>query len=77
MLFFRSEERVLEWCRDHSEPLRPRVRLDQLWSLSVAWYATRLRPDSRRPGAAEMRSIFAGLGLTDSFWDPESDAFSG
>jgi hypothetical protein len=77
MLFFRSEERVREWCRERSEPLRPRVSLDQLWRLSVAWYATRLRPDSRRPGPAEMRSIFAGLGLTDPFWDPESDAFSG
>jgi hypothetical protein len=51
--------------------------MDQLWGLSTAWYATRLSPDARRPGAAEMRGIFAGLGLTGDFWDPESDAFTG
>ena len=77
MLFFRSEERVRAWCRERSEPVRPLVRMDQLWGLSSAWYATRLSPDARRPGAAEMKAIFAGLGLTGDFWDPESDAFSG
>ena len=76
MLFFRSEERVRAWCRERSEPVRPLVRMDQLWRLSVAWYSTRLDPDSRRPGPAEMRAIFAGLGLTDAFWDPESDTFT-
>ena len=77
MLFFRSEERVHAWCREHSEPVRPLVRMDQLWGLSTEWYGSRLSPDARRPSAAEMRLIFAGLGLTGDFWDPESDAFSG
>lgn len=77
MLFFRSEERVREWCSGNGHPLRPLVTMDQLWRLAVAWYATRLQPDSRRPQPAEMRQIFARLGLAGDFWDPQSDAFGG
>ncbi len=75
MLFFRSEELVREWCRANATPLRPLVRIDQLWGLATAWYATRLQPDSRRPQPEEMREIFARLGLAGPFWDPQSDAF--
>jgi len=73
MLFFRSEERVREWCEAHGHPVRPLVRMNQLWGLATAWYATRLQEDSRRPGPDEIRSIFAGLGLADDFWDPSSN----
>jgi hypothetical protein len=73
MLFFRSEELVRVWCRAERVPVRPRVRIDQLWGLAHAWYATRLQPIARRPQPAEMRAIFAGLGLTGPFWDPEHD----
>jgi len=75
MLFFRSEEQVQEWCKVKGIPLRPRVRLEQLWGLATAWYATRLQPDSRRPQPAEVREIFARLGLTGDFWDPQADRF--
>ena len=75
MLFFRSEERVREWCAGREHPVRPIVRMDQLWGMASAWYATRLEPDSRRPQPAEIREIFRGLGLTDAFWDPQADAF--
>jgi hypothetical protein len=75
MLFFRSEERVREWCTATGHPLRPLVPLDRLWGLAREWYATRLRRDSRRPQPAEMRLIFGRLGLTGDFWDPQSDAF--
>lgn len=75
MLFFRSEERVAEWCRAQGVPQRPLVTLDQLWRLAVAWYANRLSPHARRPGPAEMREIFAGIGLEGPFWDPQSDEF--
>jgi hypothetical protein len=75
MLFFRSEERVHEWCERQGLPLRPLVRIDQLWGLAHAWYATRLQPDSRRPQPAEMREIFSRLGLAGDFWDPQSDRF--
>lgn len=75
MLFFRSEELARSWCASKSVPLRPLVTLEQLWGLATTWYGSRLTPDSRRPQATEMRSIFAGLGLNDDFWDPHSDAF--
>jgi hypothetical protein len=75
MLFFRSEERVREWCRVQGFPVRPLVRIDQLWELARTWYATRLLPTSRRPQPSEMRAIFAGLGLSGEFWDPQADAF--
>ena len=70
MLFFRSEECVREWCQAEGFPVRPLVRMDQLWGLARTWYATRLQASSRRPRPAEMREIFAGLGLSDVFWDP-------
>src|SRR5205814_8838979 len=72
MLFFRSEERVREWCAAHGYPMRPLVTMDQLWTLATTWYSTRLQENSRRPQPDEMRSIFAGLGLGGDFWDPQS-----
>jgi len=75
MVFFRSEELARAWCTAHRHPLRPLVRIDQLWALATTWYATRLQEDSRRPQPDEMRSIFSGLGLTGDFWDPRSDSF--
>jgi hypothetical protein len=75
MLFFRSEERVREWCAAHRAPVRPLVRMDQLWALATTWYATRLEETSRRPQPEEMVAIFAGLGLVGEFWDPRSDRF--
>jgi Alkylmercury lyase len=75
MLFFRSEERVDEWCRGNGIPRRPIVSLTQLWQLAVAWYENRLGPDARRPQPQEVRGIFAGIGLSGPFWDPQSDEF--
>jgi hypothetical protein len=75
MLFFRSEERVEEWCRRQGTPVRPILTLEQLWRLAVAWYSNRLDPDARRPQPDEMVRIFAGIGLTGPFWDPTSDLF--
>jgi hypothetical protein len=75
MLFFRSEELVRDWCAAHDYPVRPRVTIDQLWTLATAWYSTRLQENSRRPQAHEMNEIFAALGLEGDFWDPKSDSF--
>ena len=75
MLFFRSEEQVRQWCASNGYPMRPLVRIDQLWTLATKWYSTRLQEDSRRPQPDEMRGIFAGLGLESDFWDPRSDRF--
>lgn len=71
MLFFRSEARVIEWCSARRYPVRPLVTIEQLWGLALAWYATRLQPESRRPQPGEMVEIFASLGLSGEFWDPE------
>jgi hypothetical protein len=75
MLFFRSEVLVRQWCQALGHPLRPLVTIDQLWTLATTWYSTRLEESSRRPQPDEMRSIFAGIGLTGDFWDPKSDRF--
>ena len=75
MLFFRSEELVKAWCQARGIEQRPLVTMGQLWQLAVTWYATRLSPDARRPGPAEMRRIFAEIGLHDAFWDPQADTF--
>jgi len=77
MLFFRSEERVREWCAARRAPVRPLVTIEQLWALATTWYSTRLEENSRRPQPDEMRGIFASLGLEGDFWDPKSDAFGG
>ena len=76
MLFFRSEERVREWCAANGYQMQPLVNIDQLWSLATTWYATRLQEESRRPPPDEMRAIFAGLGLEGDFWDPSADRFN-
>ena len=75
MLFFRSEEMITAWCRDRAIAPRPLVTMPQLWALAVEWYASRLSPDARRPAPAEMRRIFARIGLDHPFWDPEADVF--
>jgi hypothetical protein len=75
MLFFRSEERVRQWCTARGLPVRPIVSLEQLWKLAVAWYENRMSPDARRPQPEEVRRIFAGIGLGGPFWDPRSDEF--
>jgi hypothetical protein len=75
MLFFRSEERVREWCAARGSPVRPLLTIDQLWKLATTWYSTRLQENSRRPQPDEMRGIFAAIGLEGEFWDPMSDAF--
>ena len=74
MLLFRSEESVESWCAARGLPVRPMMTLEQLWVLANAWYANRLTAEYRRPGPDEMREIFAGIGLTDPFWDPKPAA---
>jgi len=75
MLFFRSEDLVRTWCQARGIEPRPRVTIAQLWELAVAWSATRLTPEARRPSPAEMHEIFARVGLNDPFWDPQADVF--
>jgi hypothetical protein len=72
MLFFRSEESLRIWCAARGVPQGPAMTLEQLWNLSRVWFANRLSPDGRRPTVAEVRRMFASIGLTGSFWDPEA-----
>lgn len=37
------------------------------------WYATRVTLEARRPKPEAARQIFAGIGLTDPFWNPQAD----
>jgi len=57
-----SEEMVREWRRAHEHPMRPLVKIGQLWTLAMTWYSTWLQENSWRPQPDEMRTIFAGLG---------------
>jgi hypothetical protein len=75
MLFFRSEDALDEWCGAGHHPRRPVVTLPQLWQMAQAWYSNRLSPQARRPDSNEIRQIFARIGLTDPFWDPQADRF--
>ena len=75
MLFFRSEEAIGDWRREHAADRGPSCDLSQLWGLGVAWYGNRLDPDSRRPQPEEIRDILADLGLNDPLWDPQVDEF--
>ena len=77
MLLFRSEERVGEWCEERGVEPRPLVTVPQLWQLATAWYSNRLDATARRPGPDEIRAIFARIGLSDPFWDPQADSFGG
>lgn len=69
MLLFRSEEHVDRWCATRGLAKRPLVSLDALWQLAVAWYASRLTPEARRPMGDEIQRIFRGLGLVGPFWE--------
>ncbi|MGH2403042.1 MAG: hypothetical protein ACRDGN_01135 [bacterium] len=41
---------------------------DQCWRLARAWYGRKLRPDWRRHTLEEAESLFAEIGLTETFW---------
>jgi len=45
------------------------MTLQTAWKLAVAWYHDRLSPAWERAGAADVRALFASLGLTGPAWD--------
>lgn len=68
MLLFRSEENITAWCRQQQMPLGQILSLEQVWQLSQRWYADRLSQQFKGRSAAEIKSIFQRVGLTNSFW---------
>ena len=76
MLFFRSEERVSEWCTDGVCEPRPLVTVPQLWQL--ARRLVQHPPGGERPAARPRRDQghLRGIGLADPFWDPQADRFA-
>ena len=47
MLLFRSEEAVDRWCAATGEPRGETLPLQQVWTLSRAWYGDRMSPGFR------------------------------
>lgn len=68
MLAFRSEAHVDRWCRTRKLPRGAVFTLDQAWRLAQAWYTDRLSPQWLRRTPQEAEDVFAGIGLTGSFW---------
>jgi hypothetical protein len=64
---------VDRWCGQWHQPRGAILPLAQGWALAQAWYREdRRAPAWRRKTAAEAEAIFAGLGLTGSFWQLRS-----
>lgn len=68
MTLFRSEEDVVDWCRQTGEPRGEILPLAQIWELSRVWYGDRMSPAFRGLSAERARAIFASAGLTLDFW---------
>ena len=57
-----------DWCEQRGVSRGEILSLAQVWELSKAWYHNRMSPAFRGRTADEAMRIFAGLGLTGSFW---------
>jgi Alkylmercury lyase len=62
-------EHVAAWAAEAGERVGAVVGLDTMWRLGKVWYGDRLHDDHRRRTPEEAAAVFAGLGLTDPFWD--------
>ncbi len=70
MLLFLSEEHVEKWLKDWHLPRGAILSLHQCWHLAKALYSPdRREPKWRRLTVDEYEALFAGLGLTSSFWN--------
>jgi Alkylmercury lyase len=72
MLLFRSEEEVDAWCAATGEARGEVVPLAGVWALAQAWYGDRMDPAFRGRTAGQARAIFAGVGLTSTFWQADA-----
>ena len=70
MLFFRSEEHVIRWCKNWKFKTGGIISLDQGWLLAQAWYGPdRRKPEWRRKTFEETEVLFAQLGLSGTYWN--------
>jgi hypothetical protein len=68
MLFFRSEEALMEWLSSRSASRGATLSIAQLWDLSQRWYHNRLSIDYHGRSIEQVQEIFKEIGLTSSFW---------
>ena len=68
MLLFRSEEAVDRWCAATGEPRGETLPLQQVLTLSRAWYGDRMAPDFRGRTPEQVTAIFTAAGLASDFW---------
>jgi hypothetical protein len=70
MVFFCSVEHQLEWSRQAGAPDPGAVlSIQQVITLSIPIYRTKMALDYQRPSVAVLRAHFAEMGLTGAFWD--------
>jgi|GEM_PF-1027231 len=63
MLFFRSEEDVRQWCAARNVAMGETLSLEQLWTLSQAWYGNRLAREFHGQSREEAEGIFREVGV--------------
>jgi hypothetical protein len=68
MLFFRSEEDLLQWLESKKVERGAVLSINQVWELSKRWYPNRLSRDYHGRSVEQGMEIFKGLGLTSEFW---------
>ena len=69
MLFFRSEEHIDRWCEAWRFPRGGTLTLDTAWRLAQAWHGPdRRKREWRRHTVEEAETLFAELGMTETFW---------
>jgi hypothetical protein len=68
MLFFRSEDHLTKWLRDHKASRGAVLTLAQTWRLAKAWYLDRRDPAWRPRSRDEAQAVLDRVGLTDAFW---------
>lgn len=57
------------WCKERNLSKGGMISINTGWRLARAWYGDRLAPSWQRKTGAEIRALFADLGMTSPFWD--------
>ncbi|MBC7879187.1 MAG: hypothetical protein H7Y59_18615 [Anaerolineales bacterium] len=68
MLFFRSEEDLIQWLESKKVKRGAVLSIDQVWELSQRWYHNRMSLDYHGRTTEHIQEIFEELGLTSEFW---------